>query len=37
MAKKAKSPADTKKKTSNTESAMKKSKYSAPPKFGGLD
>lgn len=36
MAKKAKSSADTKKKKENTasESAMKKSKYPAPPKSG---
>lgn len=37
MAKKESKQSDTKKKNDNTDSAIKKSKYPAPPKFGGLD
>jgi hypothetical protein len=35
--KKEKNQVNTEKKKDDTETAMKKSKYPAPPKFGGLD
>jgi|GEM_PF-1692789 hypothetical protein len=37
MAKKEKNQIKTRKKSDNTGEAIKKSKYPAPPKFGGLD
>lgn len=37
MAKKEKKQVNTKKSQDSTDAAMRKSKYSGPPKFGGLD
>ncbi len=37
MAKKEKNQVKTQKKADNTDEAIKKSQYPAPPKFGGFD
>jgi hypothetical protein len=37
MAKKENDQANTQKKQQSTDEAIKKSKYPAPPKYGGLD